>query len=107
MVPYTRGPEYSSNFNQVLSEADKLISNGSREITLLGQNVNAYNNQSKRLSDIIYALEEKKGLLRILYTTSHPKDMTKDLLDAHKNCKKLMPLLHLQCNQALTKYLKV
>ena len=106
MVPYTRGPEYSRNFNQVLSEADKLISNGSREITLLGQNVNAYNNQSKRLSDIIYALEEKKGLLRIRYTTSHPKDMTKDLLDAHKNCKKLMPLLHLPVQSGSDKILK-
>ena len=106
VVPYTRGPEYSRNFNQVLSEADKLISNGSREITLLGQNVNAYNNQSKRLSDIIYALEEKKGLLRIRYTTSHPKDMTKDLLDAHKNCKKLMPLLHLPVQSGSDKILK-
>ncbi len=106
VVPYTRGPEYSRNFNEILSEADKLISNGAREITLLGQNVNAYNDKNKRLSDIIYALEKKKGLLRIRYTTSHPKDMTKDLLDAHEHCKKLMPFLHLPVQSGSDKILK-
>ena len=95
VVPYTRGPEYSRNFEEILIEADQLIDNGAREITLLGQNVNAYCNNTKRLSDILYELEKKKDLLRIRYTTSHPKDMTEDLLEAHKNCKKLMPLLHL------------
>ncbi len=95
VVPYTRGPEHSRNFQEILNEADRLISNGSREIILLGQNVNAYNDNSKRLSDIIYALEKKKDLLRIRYYTSHPKDMTKDLFKAHKDCTKLMPLLHL------------
>ncbi len=95
VVPYTRGPEHSRNFQEILNEADRLISNGSREITLLGQNVNAYNDNSKRLSDIIYALEKKKDLLRVRYYTSHPKDMTKDLFEAHKDCTKLMPLLHL------------
>ena len=95
VVPYTRGPEHSRSYKEIMKEADELIANGSSEITLLGQNVNAYNNQRKRLSDIIYDLNEKKGLKRIRYTTSHPKDMTKDLIDAHKNCKKLMPFLHL------------
>ena len=95
VVPYTRGPEFSRKYEEILNEADKLISNGSREITLLGQNVNAYQNTNKCLSHIIEALEKKKDLLRIRYTTSHPKDMTKDLLEAHKNCTKLMPLLHL------------
>ena len=95
VVPYTRGPEFSRKFEEILNEADKLIVNGSREITLLGQNVNAYQNNNKRLSHIIDSLEEKKDLLRIRYTTSHPKDMTKDLLDVHKNCTKLMPLIHL------------
>ena len=60
VVPYTRGPEYSRSFDEILAEADELISNGSREITLLGQNVNAYSNKNKRLSDIIRMLEEKK-----------------------------------------------
>ena len=95
VVPYTRGPEHSRNFHEILNEADKLISNGSKELILLGQNVNAYNNNNKFLSDIIYALEKKKDLLRVRYYTSHPKDMTKDLFEAHKDCKKLMPLLHL------------
>ena len=95
VVPYTRGPEFSRKFEEILNEADKLIVNGSREITLLGQNVNAYHDNNKRLSHIIDALEEKKDLLRIRYTTSHPKDMTEDLLDVHKDCTKLMPLIHL------------
>ncbi len=95
VVPYTRGPEYSRNFEEIINEADDLISNGAKELTLIGQNVNAYSNNKRRLSDIIYALEEKKDLKRIRYTTSHPKDMKKDLIDAHKNSKKLMPLLHL------------
>ena len=95
VVPYTRGPEHSRNFHEILNEADKLISNGSKELILLGQNVNAYNNNNKFLSDIIYALEKKRDLIRVRYYTSHPKDMTKDLLEAHKDCTKLMPLLHL------------
>ena len=95
VVPYTRGPEHSRNFHEILNEADRLISNGSKELILLGQNVNAYNNNNKYLSDIIYALEKKKDLLRVRYYTSHPKDMTKDLFEAHKDCTKLMPLLHL------------
>ena len=106
VVPYTRGPEYSRNFSEVLKEADSLIRNGAKELTLLGQNVNAYNDNNKRLSDIIYALEEKKGLLRIRYTTSHPKDMTQDLIEAHKDCSKLMPLLHLPVQSGSDKILK-
>tara|TARA_A100001011_G_scaffold378027_1_gene442329 strand:- start:569 stop:1924 length:1356 start_codon:yes stop_codon:yes gene_type:complete len=106
VVPYTRGPEYSRNFKDILNEADNLISNGSKEITLLGQNVNAYNNNNKSLSDIIYSLEEKKDLIRIRYTTSHPKDMTKDLYEAHKSCTKLMPLLHLPVQSGSDKILK-
>tara|TARA_B100000579_G_scaffold398062_1_gene378086 strand:- start:1184 stop:2539 length:1356 start_codon:yes stop_codon:yes gene_type:complete len=106
VVPYTRGPEHSRNFEQILNEANNLISNGSREITLLGQNVNSYNFNNKRLSDIINVLEEKKDLLRIRYTTSHPKDMTKDLLEAHKSSTKLMPLLHLPVQSGSNKILK-
>ena len=106
VVPYTRGPEYSRNIKEILNEADNLIANGSREITLLGQNVNAYSDNNKRLSDIIYALEEKEDLKRIRYYTSHPKDMTKDLFEAHKDCKKLMPLLHLPVQSGSDKILK-
>ena len=106
VVPYTRGPEYSRNFEEILNEADSLIRNGSREITLLGQNVNAYRNKNKNLSDIIYALQEKKDLLRIRYTTSHPKDMTKNLIETHKDCSKLMPLLHLPVQSGSDKILK-
>ena len=106
VVPYTRGPEYSRNFEEILNEADSLIANGSREITLLGQNVNAYKNNNRRLSDIIYALEERKNLKRIRYYTSHPKDMTTDLFKAHKDCKKLMPLLHLPVQSGSDKILK-
>ena len=106
VVPYTRGPEYSRSFDEILAEADQLISNGSRELTLLGQNVNAYSNKNKRLSDIIRALEEKKDLLRIRYYTSHPKDMTNDLLEAHRECSKLMPLLHLPVQSGSDNILK-
>ncbi len=106
VVPYTRGPEHSRNFDEILDEAESLIRNGSREITLLGQNVNAYQNNNKRLSDIIYALEKKRDLKRIRYTTSHPKDMTNDLLDAHKDCEKLMPLLHLPVQSGSNKILQ-
>jgi len=106
VVPYTRGPEYSRNFDEILNEADELIRNGSKEIILLGQNVNAYEFKNKRLSDIIFALEKKKDLIRIRYYTSHPKDMTKDLLNAHKECTKLMPLLHLPVQSGSDKILK-
>ena len=106
VVPYTRGPEYSRDIKEILDEADELINNGSREITLLGQNVNAYQYKDKRLSDIIFELETKKDLKRVRYTTSHPKDMTKDLLEAHKKCKKLMPLLHLPIQSGSDKILK-
>jgi len=107
VVPYTRGPEYSRNFVDVLNEAEELISKGAREIILLGQNVNAYNDKNnKRLSDIINALQKKKNLLRIRYYTSHPKDMTKDLIETHRECSKLMPLLHLPVQSGSDKVLK-
>ena len=106
VVPYTRGSEYSRNFEEILCEAEELINNGSREIILLGQNVNAYNDKDKRLSDIIYALQKIKDLIRIRYYTSHPKDMTKDLIEAHKECSKLMPLLHLPVQSGSDKILK-
>jgi len=106
VVPYTRGPEHSRSFKEIISEAKQLVDNGSKEITLLGQNVNAYNFKSKRLSDIIYELENLKGLERIKYTTSHPKDVTDDLITIHGTAKKLMPLLHLPVQSGSSKILK-
>jgi len=106
VVPYTRGPEYSRSFSEIISEAKQLVNNGSREIILLGQNVNAYNFKNKKLSDLLYLLSEIKDLERIRYTTSHPKDFTYDLIEAHGKCKKLMPLLHLPVQSGSTKILK-
>ena len=95
MVPYTRGPEYSRPFSQILNEAKYLVGNGTKELILLGQNVNAYKNKNYRLSDLLLEFEKLNGLERIRYTTSHPKDMTEDLIDVYKYSKKLMPLVHL------------
>ena len=106
VVPYTRGPECSRPFIEVINEAKQLVDNGSKEIILLGQNVNAYNYNDKRLSDLIYTINGIKGLKRIRYTTSHPKDFSDDLIEAHSNCEKLMPLLHLPVQSGSTKILK-
>ena len=110
VVPYTRGPEYSRSFNEIINEAKDLISNGAKEITLLGQNVNAYKYKDKfktiHLSDLIYKLNDLKELKRIRYTTSHPKDVTEDLIKAHQNCKKLMPILHLPVQSGSSNILK-
>ena len=95
VVPYTRGPEYSRPFSQILNEAKYLVGNGTKELILLGQNVNAYKNKNYRLSDLLLEFEKLNGLERIRYTTSHPKDMTEDLIDVYKYSKKLMPLVHL------------
>ena len=106
VVPYTRGPEYSRSFKEILLEANQLVNNGSKEITLLGQNVNAYNFDSKKLSDIISEISKIKNLKRIRYTTSHPRDFSEDLIDAHKNCEKLMPLVHLPVQSGSNKVLQ-
>ena len=110
VVPYTRGPEYSRSFDEIIVEAKQLIANGAREITLLGQNVNAYHyknkNKTYRLSDLIFNLNSIKKLKRIRYTTSHPKDVTKDLIEAHRDCEKLMPVLHLPVQSGSSKILK-
>jgi len=99
VVPYTRGPEYSRPYDKILSEAEVLIKNGAKEITLLGQNVNAYsyleNSKEYRISNLINELEKYSELERIRYTTSHPKDMTDDLIDCYGSNKKLMPFVHL------------
>ena len=111
VVPYTRGPEYSRPFNQIIDEAKMLVKNGSKEIILLGQNVNAYNynetNKEFRLSDLIMSLEKINDIERIRYTTSHPRDMTKDLLECYRDSKKLMPFVHLPIQSGSNKILKL
>ena len=111
VVPYTRGPEYSRSFNQIINEAKNLVNNGVKEIILLGQNVNAYcysdNNKKYKLSDLIIELNSIKNLKRIRFTTSHPKDMTDDLIDCFGNCEKLMPFLHLPVQSGSDRILKL
>ena len=106
VVPYTRGAEFSRSLKELVSEANQLVKNGAKEITLLGQNVNAYKFKKKRLSDLIFEISKIKDLKRIRYTTSHPKDFTDDLLDAHKHCEKLMPLIHLPVQSGSNKILQ-
>ncbi len=107
VVPYTRGPEYSRPFNQILDEAKYLADNGAKEIILLGQNVNAYDNEGYRLSDLIFNIEKISEIKRVRYTTSHPKDMTEDLIEVYKTSKKLMPLVHLPVQSGSNKILKL
>ncbi|MDC1112024.1 tRNA (N6-isopentenyl adenosine(37)-C2)-methylthiotransferase MiaB [Candidatus Pelagibacter sp.] len=111
VVPYTRGPEYSRPFDQIINEAKELVQSGAKEIILLGQNVNAYNykNESRefRLSDLLIELESFNDLKRVRYTTSHPKDMTEDLINIYKKCSKLMPLVHLPVQSGSNKILKL
>ena len=106
VVPYTRGPEFSRSVKELLIEAKQLVKNGAKEINLLGQNVNAYNFENTRLSDLIYEISKIKELKRIRYTTSHPRDFTDDLILAHKNCNKLMPLIHLPVQSGSSKVLE-
>ena len=107
VVPYTRGPEYSRSFNKIIDEAKILSDNGVREITLLGQNVNAYKYKNYRLSDLIIEIEKIKEIKRIRYTTSHPRDMTDDLIDVYSVSKKIMPLVHLPVQSGSDRILKL
>ena len=111
VVPYTRGPEYSRPFKSIIDEAERLIKNGSREITFLGQNVNAYSYKDGpieyRLSDLINTLSKYSEISRIRYTTSHPRDMTDDLIECYKNSKKLMPFVHLPIQSGSDRILKM
>ncbi|HVF94599.1 MAG TPA: tRNA (N6-isopentenyl adenosine(37)-C2)-methylthiotransferase MiaB [Sphingomonas sp.] len=95
VVPYTRGAEVSRDFAAIVDEARALVDVGAREITLLGQNVNAWTDGEHGLHDLIRALDRLPGLARIRYTTSHPNDMTQGLIDAHHDVESLMPFLHL------------
>ena len=107
VVPYTRGPEYSRPFKDIVDEAKILSENGAREIILFGQNVNAYRDKNFRLSDLIIEIEKISEIKRIRYTTSHPRDMTDDLIDVHSSSKKLMPLVHLPVQSGSDKVLKL
>jgi tRNA-2-methylthio-N6-dimethylallyladenosine synthase len=99
-VPYTRGSEYSRPAIQILNEARNLVECGTREITLLGQNVNAYcgvgpDGETWTLAKLLRALSRVEGVERLRYMTSHPRDMHDDLITAHGELEKLMPYLHL------------
>ena len=111
VVPYTRGAENSRPVFRILDEAKHLVECGVREITLLGQNVNAYHGagldgREWSLARLIWELDKIDGLARIRFTTSHPNDMTEDLIEAHGTCKKLMPYLHLPVQSGSNKILK-
>ena len=95
VVPYTGGAEYSRSIQELYNECKNLVDNGVKEITLLGQNVNAYNFKGKKLSDLIKEISDIKKLERIRYTTSHPVDFSEDLIELYKVSNKLMPLIHL------------
>ena len=111
VVPYTRGPECSRPFKTIINEAEELIKNGSKEITLLGQNVNAYsyreNGVEYRISHLITELNKYSELKRIRYTTSHPLDMTEDLIHCYSSNKKLMPFIHLPIQSGSNRILKL
>ena len=111
VVPYTRGAENSRPVFRILDEAKHLVESGVKEITLLGQNVNAYHGagldgREWSLAKLIWELDKIDGLARIRFTTSHPNDMTEDLIEAHGTCKKLMPYLHLPVQSGSNKILK-
>ena len=107
VVPYTRGAEFSRSTKELIKEAKDLANNGAKEITLLGQNVNAYNYDEKKLSNLISKISEIKDIKRIRYSTSHPKDFTVDLIESHRSKNtKLMPLIHLPIQTGSNKILK-
>ena len=111
VVPYTRGAEVSRPASRILEEARSLVGRGVREITLLGQNVNAYHGEGAggkeySLAGLIWELDKIDGLERIRFTTSHPNDMRDDLIEAHSSCAKLMPYLHLPVQSGSDRILK-
>ena len=112
VVPYTRGAEWSRPVADVLAEARELAGRGVREVTLLGQNVNAYDGEgpdgeASSLARLAHALTESPGLDRIRYTTSHPNDFTEDLIAAHRDLPQLMPYLHLPVQSGSDRILRL
>ncbi|MDM7979466.1 MAG: tRNA (N6-isopentenyl adenosine(37)-C2)-methylthiotransferase MiaB [Rhizobium sp.] len=111
VVPYTRGSEVSRPLSQLLAEARRLVDSGVRELTLLGQNVNAWHGEDGEgraigLGDLLYKLAEIPGLARLRYTTSHPRDMDDRLIEAHRDLRMLMPYLHLPVQSGSDRILK-
>ena len=106
VVPYTRGAEISRPWGDIVAEANALVEAGAREIVLLGQNVNAWSDGDRGLAELIRALATIDGLERIRYTTSHPADMTDELIAAHGEVAKLMPYLHLPVQSGSDRILK-
>ncbi len=106
VVPYTRGPEYSRPINELLNECKNLVNNGAKEITLLGQNVNAFSNNGTTLAELITKISKINNLKRIRYTTSHPIDFSEDLILVHRENEKLMPLIHLPVQSGSNEILK-
>jgi tRNA-2-methylthio-N6-dimethylallyladenosine synthase len=111
VVPYTRGAEVSRPFSDIVSEAERLVEAGAKELTLIGQNVNAWTGTDAKgrpagLDGLIRALAEVPALARIRYTTSHPADMTEGLIAAHGEIEKLMPFLHLPVQSGSDRVLK-
>ena len=106
VVPYTRGGEISRSFDAIVEEAKSLVDAGAKEITLLGQNVNAWEEGGQGLDHLIRALDVIPGLSRIRYMTSHPNDMTEGLIRAHGDVEKLMPFLHLPVQSGSDRILK-
>jgi tRNA-2-methylthio-N6-dimethylallyladenosine synthase len=106
VVPYTRGAEISRSFDAIMDEARGLVEAGAKEITLLGQNVNAWEEEARGLDVLIRALDALPGLQRIRYMTSHPNDMTEGLIAAHGDVEKLMPFLHLPVQSGSDRILK-
>jgi tRNA-2-methylthio-N6-dimethylallyladenosine synthase len=106
VVPYTRGQEVSRPAPDLVAEAEALVASGAVEITLIGQNVNAYDGSGQTLAQLIARLAELPGLKRIRYTTSHPRDMSDDLIAAHAEIEKLMPYLHLPVQSGSSRILK-
>ncbi|MES2337004.1 MAG: tRNA (N6-isopentenyl adenosine(37)-C2)-methylthiotransferase MiaB [Pseudomonadota bacterium] len=106
VVPYTRGAEVSRGHAAIVDEAKALVDAGAKEITLLGQNVNAWTDGDHDLASLIRELDRVPGLSRIRYTTSHPNDMTQSLIDAHHDVEGLMPFLHLPVQSGSDRVLK-
>jgi tRNA-2-methylthio-N6-dimethylallyladenosine synthase len=106
VVPYTRGAEVSRPWAAIVDEAKALVDGGAREITLLGQNVNAWGDGTQGLHDLIEELAQMPALARIRYTTSHPNDMQEGLIAAHRDIDKLMPFLHLPVQSGSDRILK-
>jgi tRNA-2-methylthio-N6-dimethylallyladenosine synthase len=111
VVPYTRGAEVSRSVKQIVAEAEQMADQGVREITLLGQNVNAWHGEGAEgkawgLGRLLRRLSEIEGLDRLRYTTSHPRDMDDELIEAHRDLKSLMPYLHLPVQSGSDRILK-